>query len=110
MPSEDGNQPGVEPLAVCSRVRRYYQRKASELLFKRTLVVSGQRPLISFSFDDFPKSALRTGGSILRHFGLSGTYYASLGLIGKDSESGPIFDQTDLKLLHEQDHELGCHT
>jgi len=74
------------------------------------LQVSAERPLISFSFDDFPESALHTGGAILRHFGLKGTYYASLGLMGKDSESGRIFGRTDLKVLCEQGHELGCHT
>ena len=73
-------------------------------------MVSAQQPLISFSFDDFPESALHTGGSILRHFGLNGTYYASLGLLGKDSESGRIFGQADLKLIREHGHELGCHT
>jgi peptidoglycan/xylan/chitin deacetylase (PgdA/CDA1 family) len=97
-------------LALLIRVQKYYHRKASTLLFKKTLMVSAQRPLISFSFDDFPESAFRTGGTILRHFGLNGTYYASLGLLGKDSESGRIFGSTDLKLICKQGHELGCHT
>ncbi len=97
-------------MALWTRVQRFYHREASKLLFKKTLVVSAQRPLISFSFDDFPESALHNGGAILRHFGLNGTYYASLGLIGNDSESGRIFGRTDLKLICEQGHELGCHT
>jgi glycosyltransferase involved in cell wall biosynthesis/peptidoglycan/xylan/chitin deacetylase (PgdA/CDA1 family) len=66
--------------------------------------------LISFTFDDFPRSALLTGGAILNSFGLAGTYYASLGLAGKETASGEIFSSGDLTTLFEQGHELGCHT
>ena len=92
------------------RVQSYYQRKSSSLLFKRSFEIRPREPLISFSFDDFPRSALLTGGSILERFGLAGTYYASFGLIGKDSPSGPVFLPTDLRALVERGHELGCHT
>ncbi len=73
-------------------------------------MIPAQQPLISFSFDDFPKSAIQVGGSILKQFGLAGTYYASLGIMGHDTPSGRIFDSADLKLVCEQGHELGCHT
>jgi glycosyltransferase involved in cell wall biosynthesis/peptidoglycan/xylan/chitin deacetylase (PgdA/CDA1 family) len=66
--------------------------------------------LISFTFDDFPRSALLTGGAILNRFGRAGTYYASLGLVGKETPSGQIFFPDDLTTLVEQGHELGCHT
>jgi len=67
-------------------------------------------PIISFSFDDFPKSALLTGGAILKHHGLTGTYYASFGLMGKPSPNGIIFSPEDVNVLNEQGHEWGCHT
>jgi glycosyltransferase involved in cell wall biosynthesis len=66
--------------------------------------------LISFTFDDFPRSALLTGGAILQQFGLAGTYYASLGLVDQQTLSGKIFSLEDLPLLFQQGHELGCHT
>jgi len=68
------------------------------------------RPLVTFTFDDFPKSALLTGGAILKECGLSGTYYAAAGLMGTTTEVGPIFDQGDLLCLFEAGHELACHT
>jgi peptidoglycan/xylan/chitin deacetylase (PgdA/CDA1 family) len=68
------------------------------------------RPLISFTFDDFPRSALFAGGEILNQNGACGTYYASLGLMGQDAPTGPIFQESDLHLLVGQRHELGCHT
>jgi peptidoglycan/xylan/chitin deacetylase (PgdA/CDA1 family) len=67
-------------------------------------------PLISFTFDDFPRSALRTGGAILKRFGFIGTYYASFGLMGREAPTGKIFGADDLAELVAQGHELGCHT
>ena len=55
--------------------------------------MGNDRPLISFSFDDFPRSALFTGGALLEQYGVAGTYYASLGLMGKTSPTGEIFRQ-----------------
>lgn len=92
------------------RLNGYYQRKTSSVLFRRRLDVRLDRPLISFTFDDFPQSALLTGGSILNRFGLAGTYYASLGLMGQQAPTGQIFVADDLPLLLERGHELGCHT
>lgn len=68
------------------------------------------RPLISFTFDDFPRSALRTAGDILGQHNARGTYYASLGLMGQVAPTGRIFDEADLHFLVAQGHELGCHT
>jgi hypothetical protein len=68
------------------------------------------RPLVSFTFDDFPRSALHTGGAILRRFGLAGTYYASFGLMGTEAPTGRIFIAEDLEQTLADGHELGCHT
>ena len=69
-----------------------------------------QSPLISFTFDDFPHSALINGGTILRERGFAGTYYASFGLMGKRAPTGEIFQVKDLEELVRQRHELACHT
>ena len=66
--------------------------------------------MISFTFDDFPVSALVTGGGILRQHGLAGTYYASLGLMASETPTGHIFAAGDLETLAAEGHELGCHT
>jgi peptidoglycan/xylan/chitin deacetylase (PgdA/CDA1 family) len=67
-------------------------------------------PLISFTFDDFPRSAFLEAGSILARYGALGTYYASLSLMGKQSPLGPMYQAEDLKELAHLGHELGCHT
>ena len=92
------------------RCRGRYQRAAAAYLHRRPFLMRNKTPIISFTFDDFPRSALLTGGTILEEQGLRGTYYASLGLMGKTAPTGRIFEQDDLPLTLERGHELGCHT
>lgn len=96
--------------APWSKVHNFYQRKAASVMFKRALAIDGPLPYISFTFDDFPKSALSTGGAILKRYGLAGTYYVSLGLAGAETPTGTMFVHDDLRRAIEQGHELGCHT
>jgi peptidoglycan/xylan/chitin deacetylase (PgdA/CDA1 family) len=98
------------PQSSWARARRYYQRNVSRLLFRRRLSIRSARPLVSFTFDDFPRSALLAGGSILARYGMAGTYYTALGLLGTEGPSGLLFVLEDLKALLGQGHELGCHT
>jgi len=65
---------------------------------------------ISFTFDDFPKTSYLNGGKILERFGLTGTYYVSFSLIGKQSPSGEICDYEIIRDLLLKGHEIGCHT
>jgi len=95
---------------LLTRAKSRYIRSAAGFWYRRTVTVGGPGPMISFTFDDFPKSALRTGGTILRRFGVSGTYYASFGLKGTVAPTGEIFDLDDLDALLKDGHELGCHT
>jgi peptidoglycan/xylan/chitin deacetylase (PgdA/CDA1 family) len=77
---------------------------------RRTVRLPDVGPLVSFSFDDFPLSALRVGGAILKSYGMSGTYYAAMGLMGTVNELGPQFGTDDLATLLKDGHELGSHT
>ena len=71
--------------------------------------MQNREPLISFTFDDFPVSALHTAGSILIEHGLVGTYYSSFGLMGTVAPTGQIFSADDIPILLDAGHELGCH-
>jgi peptidoglycan/xylan/chitin deacetylase (PgdA/CDA1 family) len=95
---------------VLERIQGLYQRHTARALNTRPLAIDLRAPIVSFTFDDFPRSALFTGGAILEQFGLRGTYYASLGLMGCDAPTGPIFLREDLRVLVARGHELGCHT
>jgi peptidoglycan/xylan/chitin deacetylase (PgdA/CDA1 family) len=93
-----------------ARFQSYYRRNIAHLLFKRPMMIHSPSPLISFTFDDFPRTAFSVGGAILHRHGLGGTYYASLGIMGTVGPSGPLFVLDDVTALLEQGHELGCHT
>lgn len=92
------------------RLRDRLRREQAEHLGRRNALLKSKGPVISFTFDDFPKSALFTAGTMLSERGWQGTYYTSFGLAGTVAPTGRIFDLEDMPTLFEQRHELGCHT
>jgi len=72
--------------------------------------VSLARPLVSFCFDDFPRSALLEGGRMLDAVGVRATYYAAMRFLNEPTDFGDGFTVADLEGLVAQGHELGCHT
>ena len=93
-----------------ARAQRRLAVEVTRLFSRRQVVIRTEVPIISFTFDDFPRSAFLEAGSILRRYDALGTYYASLGLMGKQSALGPMYEAEDLKELVQVGHELGCHT
>src|SRR5207247_11439442 len=108
--SSNGGPPEMKIPEVWSRAHGRLLRSLAGLLFRRPVQIHNSVPYISFTFDDFPRSALHTGGAILSRFGLRGTYYASLGLMGTQAPTGTIFVREDIDELLGQGHELGCDT
>jgi len=87
-----------------------YWGKVSKYLGRRMVAVPSRTPYISFTYDDFPRSALEVGGGILSRHGVRGTYYVSLGLMGTIAPTGLICSPDDVRRVLAQGHELGCHT
>jgi peptidoglycan/xylan/chitin deacetylase (PgdA/CDA1 family) len=99
------------PLIYAStKIQNYYRRNIGRVLFRKPFAIQPRQPFISFTFDDFPRSALHAGGKILAKHRLAGTYYVSLSLLGTEGVSGPHFNEQDLNDLLAANHELGCHT
>jgi peptidoglycan/xylan/chitin deacetylase (PgdA/CDA1 family) len=96
--------------SIVAPVRRRYQRTLADHFGRRVAVVSPGRPIVSFTFDDFPRSALHQGGAILLDRGFAGTYFASFGLMGQSAPTGEIFSRADLDEFQQRPHELACHT
>ena len=92
------------------RLRFRYRREVCKRFARRPYEFRISRPIVSFSFDDFPVSAATTGGSILRQFGISATYYVSLGLAGAATPASVMFEREDLLGIAAEGHEFGCHT
>jgi peptidoglycan/xylan/chitin deacetylase (PgdA/CDA1 family) len=84
--------------------------KIGRFIYARPMRVAWPEGVVSFTFDDFPKSALAAGGNILERYGARGTYYVSMKLAGTDGVVGPMFDRQDVRAAHAAGHEIGCHT
>ena len=71
--------------------------------------VSCQRPVVTFTFDDFPKSAVRGADIVETHGGHAG-FYACTSMMGKSGPMGDMFTAEDLLELASRGHEIGAHT
>lgn len=69
-----------------------------------------ERPIISFSFDDVPVSALSNGAAILERYGVRGTFYAAGGLAGTTHEGQSMLKDDGYRELVQRGHEIGHHT
>lgn len=67
-------------------------------------------PMVSFTFDDLPKSAVTTGAAMLEAQGARGTFYVSGSLVGADAPDWVAGSTDDVVSLHRRGHEIGCHT
>ena len=96
--------------ALLMRAGLAFGRWRAAHLARRPYRMRPGRPIVSFTFDDFPRSAWTAGGPILARHGVRATYYTSLGLAGREGVSGPHFTPADLRALAAAGHEVGCHT
>src|SRR3954469_22956024 len=67
-------------------------------------------PMVSFTFDDLPKSAVTTGADLLEAHGARGTFYISGALVGVETPDWVAGDAADVLSLYNLGHEIGCHT
>ena len=68
------------------------------------------RPIVSFTFDDVPKSAVTNGAAALEARGATATYYISGGMVGARTTHWDLADADELLSLHDRGHEIACHT
>ncbi len=99
-----------EPYVADASLRGKLRRRAVRLLARRPARRSPQRPMISFSFDDAPATAVGIGAQILEGHGLRGTYFVSAGLADTHGPMGRYAGQAELMALAAKGHELACHT
>lgn len=88
-------------------------RLANRLIWKfassRRALETGA-PLISFTFDDVPESALTAGAAVLEKHGLRGTFYIAGGLAGQIEAERTLITGEGCRELADRGHEIGCHT
>ena len=95
--------PSRKPIAKVQR-RVVQWRRACEAN------VAPDRPVVTFTFDDFPKSALNGADVIEKHNGFAG-FYACTSFLGQRSPlMGEMFDADTLAELRTRRHEIGAHS
>src|SRR4030081_2765997 len=69
-----------------------------------------ESPIVSFTFDDVPKSAATVGAPILEAHDALGTFYVIGSRVGTSSPLWDMVDGEDIVALHRHGHEIACHT
>lgn len=100
------NAPYSPPSGPAGRLRRLAARFAERDPLAYRLPAS----LVSFSFDDAPKSSTTTGAAMLESRGWRATFYIASGFEGGATHLGVMHDAEDLVRLAASGHEIGCHT
>lgn len=74
------------------------------------LFVGASRPIVTFTFDDVPTTALTNGARVLEAHGVRGTFYIAGGLAGRVESDRQLIEIDGVRELAARGHEVGCHT
>ena len=72
--------------------------------------IKAERPIVTFTFDDIPDSALTEGAAVLEANGAKGTFYIAGGLAGAHEPDRDLITVEQIAELSARGHEIGCHT
>lgn len=86
------------------------KRRLMPFQARRILPVKLERPIVSFSFDDCPKSVLDNALGPIEAEGWLSTIYIAMGLCETTNHLGLHMSAKDVKAVHEGGHEIGDHS
>ena len=96
--------------AIWDKARLAFSERLTRNWSPHALPSRATAPAVSFSFDDFPRSAAREGAQVLRGFGVKGSYFVAGARAGRHLDDVDQFTRDDLLAVAEAGHEIGCHT
>ena len=85
------------------------ERKLAKVFNRKTVPMRNRGGIVSFSFDDVPASACRTGLTILEQHRAQGKFYVCGSLTDTVAPEGEMHTHADLKRLLANGHEVGSH-
>lgn len=97
-------------MSIMTRILDRVRREIALTVHTRTVRMRNLRPIVSFSFDDFPKSAVTNGARLLECHGVTGTFFYCRSFNGRTVDELDYYNIDDLRRLISNGHELGCHT
>ena len=86
------------------------RRKVLSGCHRRLVPLGPHGPIITFSFDDFPRTALTIGADIVERVGGRATYYVAMSLMNTTNNLGDQFCAEDLVSVVKRGHEMASHT
>ena len=92
------------------RLLRHVNRYVTSRIPIKGLPSRLTRSIASITFDDFPRSSWRVGGTILARYNASATFYVSGALCGQRVSGVDYYDADDLTAVYAAGHEIGSHT
>lgn len=100
-------RPSYEPSrSIPARI----SRRLTQWSVVKPLLRQPTRALVTFTFDDFPTSAVNNGAQILEDAGGRGTFYACTSFMGETTATGEQFTTSDIETLKRGGHEIGAHS
>lgn len=100
----------ADPKPLTSKLRDFVNWRLSPRVRLKTMTNQLDRAVASFTFDDFPRSALTIGGEILERHGAVGTYYVAGSMADTRANGIEYYRADDLPDLVSRGHEIGDHT
>lgn len=103
---------------ILRKILREVKTRYLQAFANKRIPVSMERPIISITFDDVPRSAMTNGVPMLERFNIKATFYVSMGLatsssdeMGKSEDGqGPFLKPEDILELNRCGHDISCHT
>jgi peptidoglycan/xylan/chitin deacetylase (PgdA/CDA1 family) len=92
--------------ALKARVSNRLARDLGAVSFR----LQNKAPMVSFTFDDTPKSSVTTGVPILDEYEAKGTFYIASSLVDQWSGHWMGISNDEIVRLHRDGHEIACHT
>jgi len=83
---------------------------ARELISTRGVAMVNEQPIVSFTFDGFPKSAALNAAPALERGGAAGTFYVGRRFCDAIVDGIEQYGLDDLRRLIDNGHEIGSHT
>lgn len=96
--------------ALLNRIHAKLGRDTAKFVFKKAACFPEGKKVVSFTFDDFPLSAIKNGARLLEKYNSRGTFYIALSLADSDCPVGRIAAHQNIVNLAQQGHEIGGHT
>lgn len=103
---EDENSVFVPSKSISSRIERRLVRYRA----RRMMAFGYDKPIVSFSFDDCPRSVMENALPLLEDRGWQATIYAAMGLCGITNHLGLHMSRTDMITACKAGHHIDDHT